>query len=151
MRLVNQGLFYYKVTRMRNHLPDNAGVNLKHDRIFLFLSLAFFVFVIGASWHRVFIGANHTDEAAYIAMPFRLWSRDRPLIDEYWISQFAAILLEPVVGAYIKGTGSTDGIILFFRHLYLVFNIVTALVFIPILANCPKADAPEQDFEGLPL
>ena len=136
---------------MHTHASDQAKIYAKDDRIFLYLSLTFFVFVVGASWHRLFFGANHTDEAAYIAMPYRLFLGDRPLLDEYWISQFAAILLEPIAAAYIKVSGSTDGIILFFRHLYLVFNIITAIVFIRVLADGSETDAPEQELKGLPL
>ncbi|HMD43747.1 MAG TPA: hypothetical protein VKH45_11755 [Candidatus Acidoferrum sp.] len=151
MKLVIQTLFHCKLPRMQTRSSAKTCLNLGQDRILLYLSLAFFVFVIGTSWHRLFIGANHTDEAAYIAMPYRLWLGDRPLIDEYWVSQFPAILLEPFVGAYVKLTGSTEGIILFFRHIYLVFNIATALVFVWVLAQRPHEDRPQQDVNGLPL
>jgi hypothetical protein len=136
-------LFHCKLARMQTRSSVKTCLNFGQDRILLYLSLAFFAFVIGTSWPRLFIGANHTDEAAYIAMPYRLWLGDRPLIDEYWVSQFPAILLEPFVATYIRLTGSTEGIILFFRHIYLVFSIATALVFVCVLAHPPHEDRPQ--------
>jgi hypothetical protein len=116
--------------------------------LFLYTSVTLLVLVVGATWCRLFIGVDHTDESLYIAMPYRLWLGDRPLIDEYSVVQFSAILLEPFVGAYVKLTGGTDGIILYFRHLYLVLNIVTAVVFVRVLAHHPKANGLTKQVEG---
>jgi hypothetical protein len=151
MKVVNRSLLHCKLPRMQTRSSVKTRLSFGQDRILLYLSLAFFVLVIGTSWHRLFIGANHTDEAAYIAMPYRLWLGDCQLIDEYWVSQFAAMVLEPLVGAYVTLIGSTEGIILFFRHLYLVFNIATALVLVRVLAQHTDEDARAHDVKGLPL
>jgi len=84
-----------------------VGLNFGQDRFFLYVSITLFVLVIGATWYRLFIGVDHTDESLYIATPYRLWLGDRPLIDEYSVVQFSGILLEPFVAAYIKFTGGT--------------------------------------------
>jgi hypothetical protein len=139
------------MAQMEIRSTDKAVMNFDHDRFFLHLSITLFVLVIGATWFRLFVGVDHTDESLYIAMPYRLWLGDRPLIDEYSVVQLPALLLEPFVQAYIRLTGGTDGIILYFRHLYLVFSIVTAVVVVRVLTRHPKANGLTNSVNGLPL
>jgi hypothetical protein len=140
-----------KMGRMETPSEDKSGGDVRHDRFFLYASITLLALVVGVTWCRLFIGVDHSDESFYIAMPYRLWLGDRPLVDEYSVAQFPALLLEPLVGAYIRITGGTDGVILFFRHLYLLLNIITAVAFICVLAKHPKANELPKPLERLPL
>lgn len=60
------------------------------------------------------------DESFYITIPHRLVLGDALLIDEWHASQFSSFLQYLPVLLYTKLTGSTEGIILFSRCLYLV-------------------------------
>ncbi|NML47794.1 hypothetical protein HHL11_28860 [Ramlibacter sp. G-1-2-2] len=77
------------------------------------------------SWMRLFLGVDLTDESFYVALPYRFALGDVPIRDEQNLAQFAGILILPLVRLYVWIAGATDGIVLYVRHLHLVF---TALV-----------------------
>ncbi len=79
----------------------------------LFLFFAFFL--------NRGLNAALSDESYYFAMPYRFLQGDRMLVDEWYPTQFISFLLTPIVKAYLALKGSTDGILLFFRRLFLVF------------------------------
>lgn len=80
--------------------------------------------VLCFTWRRLFLGVNFTDEAFYIALPYRFSLGDIPIRDEQNLAQFAGFLLVPFTRAFLHLQGSTEGIVLFFRHLHLGFTIV---------------------------
>ena len=67
-----------------------------------------------------FYGVHSPDEGFYLTVPYRLFTGDALLIDEFQESQFCAFLQYLPFAAFMKVTGSTDGIILFFRVLYVI-------------------------------
>ncbi|MBA2653434.1 MAG: hypothetical protein H0U71_00005 [Gammaproteobacteria bacterium] len=77
-----------------------------------------------ASYLRLYLGVDVTDESFYAALPYRFILGSRPIIDEYSICQFAAILLYPFYKIFFSINHSTDGVILFARHLYMLFNLL---------------------------
>lgn len=84
-------------------------------------TLAALATLVGASYARVYFGVDFTDEAFYVAVPYRFANGARPLVDEaLLVQQSAAILLYPFVKAYTAVAG-TQGIVLFARHLHFVF------------------------------
>ena len=70
---------------------------------------------------RLYFGVDFTDESFYAAVPYRFVLGARPLIDETNIvQQTPGVLLYPFVLLWNSVVG-TDGIILYARHLHLVF------------------------------
>src|ERR1043165_8922516 len=69
---------------------------------------------------RMLHGIDLTDEAFYIALPYRFALGDRPFMDELNIAQTAGLLLYPFVKLYVLIVGDTTGIFLFIRVLYIV-------------------------------
>ncbi len=67
-------------------------------------------------------GFFFADESFYITMAERFVHGDRPLVDEWHISQLFGLLLCLPYKAFVAIRGSTDGILLFMRCLFLTFN-----------------------------
>jgi hypothetical protein len=79
------------------------------------------VVIIGATYVRMYFGADFTDQAYYVAVPYRFVLGARPFIDETTPSQQSAGLLGyPFIWAYHALFG-VSGIILFARHLHFLF------------------------------
>lgn len=87
--------------------------------------------VLALTYVRLFFGVDFTDESFYIAVPLRFVMGARPLIDETWlVQQTPGVVLYPFVKVYVALFG-LDGIVLFARHLHLLFSVaVAAAVFL---------------------
>ena len=80
-----------------------------------------------------FYGSHSPDESYYLAVPYRVYLGDALLIDEWQGSQFSAFLLYLPLTLFIRFTGSTDGILLFFRILFVICQtLVSFFVFIKV-------------------
>ncbi len=64
-------------------------------------------------------GIGTPDESFYFTIPQRLLAGDRLLTDEWQVSQFSSLLQLLPYALYTKLAGGTEGIILFFRYLFL--------------------------------
>ena len=84
--------------------------------VFLFTAVFFFV--------SVRYGVQSADESFYLTIPYRLMQGDRLLIDDWHFSQFSALFQYLPMWAFIRLTGGTAGLILFFRRLYVVISLV---------------------------
>ncbi|HEU5372050.1 MAG TPA: hypothetical protein VFU51_06650 [Gaiellaceae bacterium] len=77
--------------------------------------------LVAASYARLYFGVDFTDEAFYVALPYRFANGARPLVDEaLLVQQTSALILYPFVKAYTALAG-TDGLVLFARHLHFIF------------------------------
>lgn len=76
---------------------------------------------------RSFFSFCQTDESFYAALINRFWNGEKLIQDEWHRAQFYAPLLLPFYGAYISLHGSTEGVILFLRILYVGFALITSL------------------------
>ena len=72
-------------------------------------------------------GLGGIDEAFYLATPYRLTFGDALLSEEWHVSQLSAFLLYPLVRfvLLLRG-GSTEGIVLLFRYIYVLFQTAAA-------------------------
>ena len=86
--------------------------------LFVFTAVFFFV--------SVRYGVQSADESFYLTIPYRLMQGDRLLIDDWHFSQFSALFQYLPLWAFIKITGGTAGLILFFRQLYVLISLLTA-------------------------
>lgn len=80
-----------------------------------FLGLAFVALV--SLYRRLYLGVSLADESFYTALSYRFALGDKPFVDEWFISQTAALLAYPFVAVYQSIAGNA-GIMLFSRHLY---------------------------------
>ncbi len=96
-------------------------------------AIAAIVAVAGLTYGRLFYGVEFTDEAFYIAVPYRFVLGAQPLVDETNIvQQTPAVLLYPFVALWHWLVG-LEGIVLYARHLHFLFTVgVAVAVFVPL-------------------
>lgn len=87
----------------------------------------------GLTYGRLFYGVDFTDEAFYVAVPYRFVLGAQPLVDETNIvQQTPGVLLYPLYALWHAIAGS-DGIVLYARHLHFLFTAgVAALLFLSL-------------------
>jgi hypothetical protein len=89
--------------------------------------------VLFLTWNRLFFGVDFTDEAFYIALPYRFALGDIPLKDEQNLAQLAGVLVMPFMRLFLYFKGSTESVVLFSRHLHFAFTVLVGLsVFVAI-------------------
>jgi hypothetical protein len=74
-----------------------------------------------------FFGIATPDESFYLTIPYRLINGDSLIVDEWHASQFSALLLYLPMKIFLAVTKSTDGIILFFRILFVICQILVSI------------------------
>ncbi len=102
--------------KLRN---DNSIIEFvkKYKDIFACAGILFFAFFVLRS---AFYGTSSPDESFYLTIPYRIIKGDLFLIDEWHASQFSAFLLYLPMKLYLLINGNTDGIILYFRCLFVL-------------------------------
>jgi hypothetical protein len=88
--------------------------------------VAIAVVAFAFAWRRLFLGTDLSDEGFYVAVPYRFALGARPFVDEMNFLQTAALFSVPFVKAYLWLAGGATGIVLFMRHLYLLWTLVVA-------------------------
>lgn len=88
----------------------------------ILLSLSVLLYLYRLKW-----GMADVDESFYLSIPFRLLQGDALLADEWNLSQLSGLLQYPILGLYLKLFHSTEGIILSFRFIYVVFQIFVSV------------------------
>jgi hypothetical protein len=89
----------------------------------------FFWTIAIASYLRIYFGIGHTDEIQYVTSAALESLGGKPFVNEGFIQQIASLMTSPVINAYIKLRGSTDGLVLFNRHLYFAIFLSAAILF----------------------
>ena len=83
--------------------------------------------VTGLTYIRLYFGVDFTDESFYTAVPYRFVLGARPLIDETnVVQQTPGLLLYPFLQVWHSLVG-VEGIVLYARHLHLLFSAALAL------------------------
>jgi hypothetical protein len=84
------------------------------------LAVAVLVAAVVLLLARMRYGADISDESYYSVIPYSFTLGNRPFIDEHQVYQLPALLTFPLVKAYVSAVGSSMGIVLFFRRMWLV-------------------------------
>lgn len=99
-----------------------------YEIIALILSLT----AIIATYIRLYFGVDFIDESYYVTLAYQYSLGAKPFVDDISPLLFGILTL-PFIKLYCWLVGSTDGIILFTRHLYFAFNLLAAsFVFLAI-------------------
>ena len=86
-------------------------------------------------------GFANIDESFYLTIPYRLTQGDVLLLHEWHLSQLISWVLQIPVKAYLLLFGSTDGIILAFRYLYVGLHICSSTALYLMLRKHSKVGA----------
>ena len=82
---------------------------------------------------RAFLGFCASDEPFYFSTAYRFFRGDSLFLHDWFPTQLSGVILLPFMAPYIWITGSTAGILLYFRIWYVVLTLINALVFYNIL------------------
>lgn len=83
----------------------------------------FALFLLRGAFH----GISTPDESFYLTIPYRIILGDSLLIDEWHASQLSSFILYLPMKLFITLTGGTDGIVLFFRCLFVLCQTLVAV------------------------
>ena len=92
----------------------------------LFSVAVIFIFALTVL-RSAFYGISSPDESFYLSIPYRLILGDSLLVDEWHASQLSAFLLYLPMKVYLSVTGSTDGIMLYFRCIFVFCQTAVSL------------------------
>ena len=69
-----------------------------------------------------------SDETFYFSTTNRFYQGDSIFLHEWFPTQLSSVLLLPLFTLYMKIVGSTTGIILFFRIVYVIFSFICSII-----------------------
>ncbi len=75
----------------------------------------------------------YSDETFYFSTAHRFLSGDRPFVHEWFPTQMVSLILMPFLYLFKRLTGSYDGLILYFRLLYVIYETAVAVFIYRIL------------------
>lgn len=103
-------------------LKINHGCDKKRTVI----GISVLVFFAGILIHKAFFGTDTWDESFYLTIPYRVLLGDALFVDEWHVSQLSSFLQYLPLWLFVKITGSTEGIILFFRILFCLSQLLVS-------------------------
>ena len=103
-------------------------VKIKKYYPYILLGLSFIILIV-----RCFISFCWSDETFYFATCYRFYQGDSMFLHEWFPTQLSSIVLLPLFSLYMLIAGSTTGIILYFRILFVIFSLINATVMFRIL------------------
>lgn len=104
----------------------NTGKTSSLRRYDLIFAAVFAVMTAFLIWKAPY-GYGSTDESFYLTIPYRLMQGDSLLTEEWHVSQLSGLLLYPIMLLYRLFGGTSEGIILSFRYIYVTVQCVCAL------------------------
>lgn len=108
-------------------LPNWAGSRSRFD-ILLVTTIGSIALAVLAGWWivRLHLGVDFSDESWYMATIYRFLLGDKPYVDEIFLMQGFALIPYPFFRLF-QFQQSTEGIVLFGRYLYAIFNLIVGI------------------------
>lgn len=78
-------------------------------------------------------GFANVDESFYLTVPYRLCQGDALFLNEWHLSQMTGWILQLPMALFLRLGGSTEGVILAFRQLYVALHLVSSTVIFLLL------------------
>lgn len=97
----------------------------KYGILFSVLFLITIFFLI----YKAKFGFGYSDEALYIAIPYRFMNGDKIFLNEWNLSQMSALVTYPFVKLAILFAHGTDGIFLYYRYIFICVQSIFCLYF----------------------
>lgn len=114
-----------------NDASGSLAEKKKTIRPYDIFALAAFFGIVGSFLYIAGTGLGVPDESFYVTIPHRLLQGDSLIVDDWHVSQFSAFMQMLPVKLYVELNGSLDGVILFLRYLFTVFQALTLVVIYP--------------------
>ncbi len=111
-------------SRREMHLTDMTSQ--KRKKLIDIGFIAAFAAILAFLLWKCRYGFGSSDEAFYLAVPFRLTQGDGLFSDEWHLSQMSSFLIYPFMKIYMLIKGDTEGIILAFRYIYTLLQATAA-------------------------
>ena len=126
---------------MDNNINNTSLIDINKSAVFLenFLVICIWISVISALLFRISYGVEITDEAHYVAEGYIVSQGATPFINMWSQSPGFAFLNAPFILFYVFITGSTSGIMLYFRIVSLLLRLTLVLLACFILKPHIKA------------
>jgi len=83
---------------------------------------------VAFTYRRIFFGIDFTDDASYLSIPYSFVLGNKPFVDEALLQQSGTLFLVPFIWLYVKIVGSTAGLMLFGRHLFLATSLLASVI-----------------------
>lgn len=80
-------------------------------------------------------GLDLTDEPYYSALAYRLLLGDRLFVDAWELHQISAYLTVPFLALYRAVTGGLDGVLLYYRYMFILAQLVLSLYCFRVLSH----------------
>ena len=93
----------------------------------------FFVFVTALFIWKAPYGFHFFDEAVWIGMPYRFIQGDIFMVDDWSLLQIPLLILYPLLKLYFAVFPDMEGMILFFRYVFIFFHCLDALILYVLL------------------
>ena len=107
--------------------------------VFLFLAAMLPVAVM--LFAKCKYGIGNRDESFYLTVPYRLCQGDRLFLNEWHLSQMAGWILQFPMALFLKWKGSTEGMVLAFRQIYVAVHLVGSTVLFWLLRRKSRLGA----------
>lgn len=95
---------------------DRQGRDMNKQQKKNWIFLGVFLAVSAFLFWKCRYGIGNVDESFYLTVPYRLYRGDALFLEEWHLSQMAGVLTMPIVAAFMRITGGTEGIILAMRY-----------------------------------
>ena len=116
-----------------NTIQKKQSTRFSRYDLAAFLILVFFaVFYIYKSFRSIQL----VDETFFLTIPHRLLLGDRLIVDEWQVSQFSSVLQFLPFRIFYSLTGGTEGIVIYFRRLFIVFRLLICVLVYRRIRNC---------------
>ena len=92
-------------------------------------------------FHKCRYGFANIDEAFYLTIPKRLIQGDQLMLHEWHLSQLSGFLLAPILRLYLLPAGTTEGMLLAFRRIYTLVQLLAAVAVYFVLRPSSKPGA----------
>jgi len=119
------------IASINSMIIKNNKQQIKRDCLFAVGVILGLFFLLWKSKY----GTGAYDEPFYLTIPHRLLKGDGMFSEEWNFGQFSAFLMLPAMKLYLLAVGTTEGIILNFRYIYILFQTVCTIL---IYANLRK-------------
>ncbi len=103
---------------------DLKRLKFKREDIVFFIC---FVCILLIQLYKARLGIGSNDEHFYISLGYRFYQGDALFYDDWHIAQMIGFFITPIVYLFRLVHGSNDGIVVGFRHAYILFTLFIGL------------------------